>query len=145
MEEPTASPLFPKDLATLVTLGPDQVRMLVREYGLGGDAGDEDGDDEGHVPAVRGAESAKKTAGQKQRPISAFTDMSDAGSWMNAGLGGSREDDINRFMRYIGVSNTLLISSSWKVQPSLDTRRCILGQPVFLVHMSRALSVLALC
>ena len=49
MEEPTASPLFPKDLATLVTLGPDQVRMLVREYGLGGDAGDEeedDGDDE---------------------------------------------------------------------------------------------------
>lgn len=102
VEEPTASPMFPRDLATLVSLGPEEARKLVREYGLIGEDEDEgDVDEEVQVAAVRTPTGRTR---RDPRPTSTFTTASDGQSWVNAGLQGSREEDINRFMRFIGVS-----------------------------------------
>ncbi|KAI0799964.1 hypothetical protein C8Q74DRAFT_1233536 [Fomes fomentarius] len=109
VQEPTASPLFPRDLATLVSLGPEEARTLVREYGLiGEDENEGDVDEEVQVAAVRTPTGRMR---RDPRPTSAFTTTSDGQSWVNAGLQGSREEDINRFMRFIGVGFQVLPSS----------------------------------
>ncbi|RPD68216.1 hypothetical protein L226DRAFT_540918 [Lentinus tigrinus ALCF2SS1-7] len=97
---PTPSPLFPPNLSTLVSLGPEEVKALVREYGLvSEDGGADDDDDNVPLAATRGG-----ARGGKARPVSHMTNVSDAGqSWVEAGLDGTREDDLNKFMRYIGV------------------------------------------
>ena len=115
------SPDFPRTLAALVALTTEQARALVREYGLvSEDEEDENDRDENATPvqarggkAVRGDTSTARGArgggpgaqsGKTQRPASMATACSDASSWANAGLAGTREDDLNKFMRYIGVS-----------------------------------------
>ncbi|KAI0686777.1 hypothetical protein C8T65DRAFT_143790 [Cerioporus squamosus] len=94
---PTPSPLFPYNLSTLVSLGPDEVKALVREYGLVSE------DDDDDVPLATARGGARN--GGNARPLSHMTTVSDAGqSWVEAGLDGTREDELNKFMRYIGVS-----------------------------------------
>ncbi|RDX41397.1 hypothetical protein OH76DRAFT_217461 [Lentinus brumalis] len=96
---PTPSPLFPTNLSTLVSLGPDEVKALVREYGL---VSEGDGDD---GPRASMAAGGGGRGGASPRPVSHITNVSDAGqSWIEAGLDGTREDDLNKFMRYVWVS-----------------------------------------
>ncbi|KAI0752988.1 hypothetical protein C8Q80DRAFT_488697 [Daedaleopsis nitida] len=97
IEAPTPSPLFPRDLMSLVSLGPDDAKTLVRDYGLVSYEGDEATDDQLHAAAVR-----RRGDPQGSRPDSTATNASGQ-SWANAGLRGSREEDLNRFMRYIGA------------------------------------------
>ncbi|PIL30980.1 hypothetical protein GSI_05673 [Ganoderma sinense ZZ0214-1] len=129
----TASPGFPHTLAAVVSLTAEHARALVREYGLvsAEDEDDEDDKDENVNPApvrggkavrggpqgenasgrpggVRGGGPASGQGGKAQRPASMATACSDASSWANAGLAGTREDDINKFMRYIGVGFQVL-------------------------------------
>ena len=50
---PTPSPLFPPNLSILVSLGPEQVKALVREYGLTSDNDDDGAVDFTHVDTLR--------------------------------------------------------------------------------------------
>ena len=105
----TVSPLFPRDVATLVGLSAEEARTLVKEYGLvtedGGEEQDAEAGSKSENDARRGAANGRSakggTKGAKtaERPVSG-----DTSSWVNSGLEGSREDDLNRFMRHIGVS-----------------------------------------
>ncbi|KAM5531112.1 hypothetical protein V8D89_015226 [Ganoderma adspersum] len=124
----SASPDFPGTIAALVSLTPEQARTLVREYGLVSEEEAED-EDESTTPvparggrAVRGGGQQNETSargargggaqgGRTQRPASMATTCSDASSWANAGLAGTREDDLNKFMRYIGVGFQVLPST----------------------------------
>ena len=47
---PTPSPLFPPNLSILVSLGPDEVKALVREYGLTSDNDDDGAVDDDDLP-----------------------------------------------------------------------------------------------
>ena len=117
---PTPSPRFPRTLAALVALSADQARALVREYGLPAhEDGDGDGDGNptprsagagrgGNARGGRGGARGGGCTGRTERPASVGTACSDTSSWANAGLAGTREDDLNRFMRYIGVSDFCL-------------------------------------
>lgn len=122
---PTPSPHFPHTVAALVSMPADQARALAREYGLVGDDDERDDEDgnptpaRGAGPSVRGRRQGGNArggrggaqGGRAERPASMATACSDASSWVNAGLAGTREDDLNKFMRYIGVDFQVLPSS----------------------------------
>ncbi|EJF57598.1 hypothetical protein DICSQDRAFT_140272 [Dichomitus squalens LYAD-421 SS1] len=124
---PTPSPFFPRNVATLVSLSEAHARTLVREYGLvQGDERAGEGGTQGAAAAGagsgrgagRGANSnAKGGRGSgggrgsrnEGRTGSGGAEDGEASSWANAGLEGSREDYINRFMKHIGVSGSLVM------------------------------------
>ncbi|KAI1787829.1 hypothetical protein LXA43DRAFT_1027675 [Ganoderma leucocontextum] len=120
---PTPSPHFPGNIATLVSLTADKARALVRDYGIVRDDDEPEDKDEntgrsaGMVRGgkqsgnARGGRGGVGRGGRTQRPASMATTCSDASSWVNAGLDGTREDDLNKFMRYIGVGFQVLPSS----------------------------------
>lgn len=146
---PTPSPLFPPNLSILVSLGPDEVKALVREYGLTSDNDDDGAVDDDDLPL------ATKREARKARPVSYMTNVSDAGqSWVEAGLDGTREDELNKFMRYIGVSRSAfsprffcigLQSGSWtrmRVSQEWDAVSGICRMPTYAYSALRVLSLL---
>ncbi|KAF8891740.1 hypothetical protein BD779DRAFT_144886 [Infundibulicybe gibba] len=76
---PTPSPLFPRDLNALFSLGADTARTLLQEYGLGGTSD----------------ESPMIMRGATITPIT--------GNWSST-CTPSREDNLTKFMAHIGVS-----------------------------------------
>ncbi|KAI0753324.1 hypothetical protein C8Q80DRAFT_507067 [Daedaleopsis nitida] len=116
IEATTPSPLFPRDMMALVSLRPDEANALVRDYGLASGEGDEAIDK--HVRHRGGPQGSRPndTSG---------TNVGDSGhGWTDAGLQSTREDDINRFMRFIGVGFEVLPTpprSTSKSRPEIIT------------------------
>lgn len=86
---PTPSNLFPRTLKTLFSLKSEDARLLLREYGI----------DESPSP-----KSPKPVAMKRAQSSSAAPATSPASSVDTlVEDGGSREQDINKFMAHIGV------------------------------------------
>lgn len=95
VEHPTPSPLFPRDLASLARLQPEEAKALVFDYGLGVTRVREP------LPATTGSTNGKgvvkptKTAPAKTA---------------NRAIEESKEEVLNKFLSYIGVSVLLSIT-----------------------------------
>ncbi|KAH9942239.1 uncharacterized protein BXZ73DRAFT_97657 [Epithele typhae] len=124
-EMPSSSPLFPRDLATLVQLGADEARALVRDYGL---VEDVDEEEEAMKASVGKGLRGGSGAGKKGRPVSGLTGLSDASDW--AGREGSREDHLNRFMKYIGVGFQVLPAAGRVVTLGGGSGAATIGSPL---------------
>ena len=95
----TPSPLFPRDMASLFKLGPDEARALVRDYGLLEDIPEENGDSE--VVRVNGSPNRSDTG------LAAPGGSPDLRRMPEENV--TRERDLSRFMAHIGVSSDCLI------------------------------------
>ncbi|TFK44856.1 hypothetical protein BDQ12DRAFT_717999 [Crucibulum laeve] len=91
---PTPSPLFPRDLKSLFSLGPDAARNLLRDYDLDGGSNNED------ISPGSGIERPKPRAFARVSVNS--TDSSPTSTEFGVKVN-SREDDLNKFMAHIGV------------------------------------------
>lgn len=89
----TPSPLFPRDIANMLRLEPDTVRTLMKEYGLMGS----------------GASQSKVVNSGSQQLNSEKRDKTNQ---LLIDGEGSREENVNRFMSFIGVSPTCICSSN---------------------------------
>ncbi|KAI0918910.1 hypothetical protein AcV5_001968 [Taiwanofungus camphoratus] len=88
----TPSPLFPRDIANMLRLEPDTVRTLMKEYGLMGS----------------GASQSKVVNSGSQQLNSEKRDKTNQ---LLIDGEGSREENVNRFMSFIGVGLQLVPSS----------------------------------
>lgn len=93
MIPPTPSPLFPRDLKSLFSLGPDAARRLLRDYGIEGDT---DAVRSPRTDEPRPKAAPKNTLGVVSESPSEPLSPTSADSE-------SRENDINKFMAHIGV------------------------------------------
>jgi hypothetical protein len=95
----TPSPLFPRDMASLFKLGPDDARALVRDYGLLEDIPEENG--EAEVVRLNGSPTCSGTGSATPGGSPDVERMPEANV--------TRERDLSRFMAHIGVSSDCLI------------------------------------
>jgi len=98
LEHPTASPLFPRDLKSLFSLGPDEARTLVRDYDIDGkETGKTSPGNEtkGDSSALKSPNTSADTTGVNGAADSASN---------------SREHNLTKFMAYIGVRAYLSLS-----------------------------------
>jgi hypothetical protein len=98
----TPSPLFPRDVATLLKFRPDQARTLVEDYGLLEDIPEENGENdntrvEGGRKIMTDAESSSSDESSGTRRVSDENV--------------NRERHLSRFMAHIGVSTQYTVSN----------------------------------
>lgn len=115
IEPPTPSPLFPRDLTSLMRLGQEEARALVKEYGLvrvryakkvaqsplsavAGEAGPQDGTSTGKDKDKQKGKEKEQDQGQDGKKDE------DASPQLEPIIEEeTREESLNRFMSYIGV------------------------------------------
>lgn len=108
LDTPTPSPLFPRDLAALARLGPDDAKELMRDYGL-----------------VKTRRITRRTLHRRKKTLDdPFLDTEpedpsgDATETEPDGVvelveeDEPRDETLNRFLQFIGVGSTVSVRSS---------------------------------
>jgi hypothetical protein len=98
-EPPTPSPLFPRDLATLLKFGPNEARTLAKDYGLLADIPEERSENV-EISGVRQDDDAGNGLGTEANTGS---DGSSIDKQIAEEKTLDRERNISRFMAHIGV------------------------------------------